>query len=69
MLTTENHPQKYNIQGTPVENLKTMKPTIEYAVKTWKNDTIHTKEEKEYNINYFTIYLELVEKQINKQPK
>jgi len=69
MYTTYNHPQKNNIHSTPLENLQTMKPTVEYAVKTWENDTIHSKEEKEYNVNFFTVYLQLVNNQIKKLQK
>ena len=65
-FTTENHPQKNAIHTIPLENLKIMIPTLEYAVNTWKKDTTHSQQEREYNQNYFGVYLKIVENRIKK---
>lgn len=66
MYTIKEHPQKSHIEGLPLENLLNRKPYAEYAVSHWKKIENATKEEKEFNINYFEIELELINKQIKK---
>jgi hypothetical protein len=66
MYTIKDHPQKSHIEGLQLEYLLNRKPYAEYAVSYWRKIKNSTKEEKEFNINYFEIELELINKQIKK---
>lgn len=65
-FTIDNHPQRTHVDGMALENLNNCKPTLEYAVKHWNDNTTSTAEFKEYNINFFSVWLEMVNRRIKK---
>jgi len=67
--TIKDHPQKGNVEGLPLDQFRNLKKACEAAVSSWKKDTKSSPEEKEYNINYFSVYLEMVNNRINKLTK
>ena len=68
-FTIKNHPQKGNVEGLPLDQCRNLRQACEVAVTIWKNSKKSSAEEKAYNVNYFSVYLELADNRIKKLTK
>ena len=68
-ITIKNHPQKRNVEGLPLEQCRNLRQACEGAVTIWKNSKKSSAEEKEFNVNYFRVYMELADNRIKELTK
>ena len=67
MFTTENHPQRLNIIGESHLSLTNRKRYAEFAVWAWEQNLYKASEsDQTKNLNYFTVELELINKELSK---
>lgn len=66
-FTIKNHPLKNDVLGRPLYQLLNKKPIVESALSSWSEGKIGgTEGEINYNINYFSIELEMINNEIKK---
>ena len=67
MYTTANHPQQPNIIGESHRSLTNRKRYAEFAVWAWEQNLYKASEsDQTKNLNYFTVELELINKELSK---
>lgn len=67
MFTLENHPQRQNIIGIRNKSLTIRKGYVDFAIWAWKQNLYKASEsEQTKNINYFTVELELINRELLK---
>jgi len=66
-LNEKNHPYRHDIIGKSKEELLNRRPYIVAAIEAWKENRYDaTPDRVVYNINYFEVELQIIDKELKK---
>ena len=66
-MNEKNHPSRHDIIGKSKEELLKRRPYVVAAIEAWKGNKYKAAPDRiAYNINYFEVELQLVDKEISR---